>query len=207
MRPIFLLLSGLMYYSVSVAQSAITLEDIYLHRMYSPKSIAELRSMQDGMHYTINDGGKSVVQYAYSNGEKTAQIFHVENTNGVIEKFDGYAFNPEETALLLSTQREERYRRSAFFTNYVYDLKKKTTTLLSETGKQMYAEFAPAGNKVAYVIDNNLYYKDLDKNKEVRVTDDGRKNFIINGGSDWVYEEEFRLVRAFEWSPDGKKIA
>lgn len=207
LKYFFSVACGLLFSYSSIAQSEITLEDIYLNNQYNPKSIVELRSMQDGLHYTINEAGASVGQYAYTTGEKTAEIFHVRMTEGVIAKFDSYAFNQDETALLISTQKEERYRRAAFYNNYVFDLKKKTTTLLSESGKQMYAHFAPEGNKVAYVIDNNLYYKDLDINKEVRITDDGKKNFIINGGSDWVYEEEFRLVRAFEWSPDGKKIA
>ncbi|HNG90228.1 MAG TPA: DPP IV N-terminal domain-containing protein, partial [Saprospiraceae bacterium] len=39
------------------------------------------------------------------------------------------------------------------------------------------------------------------------VTSDGKVNEIINGASDWVYEEEFELVRAFEWSPDGQRLA
>ena len=71
----------------------------------------------------------------------------------------------------------------------------------------MYATFSPSGNKVAFVRDNNLYYVDLSDGKEVAITTDGKKNEIINGASDWVYEEELELVQAFQWSPDGEKIA
>ena len=52
-----------------------------------------------------------------------------------------------------------------------------------------------------------MFYKDLTSNKETQVTTDGKKNEIINGASDWVYEEELVLVKAFKWAPDGKKIA
>ncbi len=34
-----------------------------------------------------------------------------------------------------------------------------------------------------------------------------RKNAIINGATDWVYEEEFGLSQGYQWSPDGKMLA
>jgi len=73
--------------------------------------------------------------------------------------------------------------------------------------KLMHATFSPDGEKVAYVRANNLYIYDINKQTEVQITKDGNRNNIINGASDWVYEEEFGLVRAFEWSPDNRKIA
>ena len=71
----------------------------------------------------------------------------------------------------------------------------------------MYATFSPQGDKVAYVLDNNLFIKDIKSGTITQVTSDGKKNHIINGASDWVYEEEFALVRSFEWAPDGEHIA
>src|SRR5690606_19782898 len=66
---------------------------------------------------------------------------------------------------------------------------------------------SPDGSKVAYVLDNNLYIFDLRAQSTQQLTTDGEKNKIINGVTDWVYEEEFSFVRAFEWSPDGATIA
>ncbi len=60
---------------------------------------------------------------------------------------------------------------------------------------------------MGFVRDNNIYFKDLNKNELVQVTTDGKKNEIINGFADWVYEEELSLTRSFFWSPDGNKIA
>jgi dipeptidyl-peptidase-4 len=57
------------------------------------------------------------------------------------------------------------------------------------------------------VADNNIFIYDLATAAETQVTHDGLQNSIINGQGDWVYEEELVLVRAFEWSPDGSKIA
>jgi dipeptidyl-peptidase-4 len=71
----------------------------------------------------------------------------------------------------------------------------------------MFATFSPAGNKIAYVLDNNIYIHEINSGRTKQVTFDGQKNQIINGASDWVYEEEFGLVRSFEWAPDGEHIA
>ncbi|MBK8682910.1 MAG: S9 family peptidase [Bacteroidetes bacterium] len=190
----------------SIAQTQITLEDIFQNNTYTPKSIYELRSMQDGLHYTVNEGGRVIGKYAYSSGNREGEIFNV-NSFDLINRFYSYQLNNNESLLLLAAESYSRYRRATLDNNFIYTLKSGTIQQLSETGLQMYAHFSPVENKVAYVIDNDIYFKDLDSDKEIRITSDGLKNHIINGGSDWVYEEEFKLVRAFEWSPDGKKIA
>ena len=64
-----------------------------------------------------------------------------------------------------------------------------------------------SGDKVAYVAENNIFIKNIINGEVIQVTYDGKKNHIINGASDWVYEEEFALIRSFEWAPDGKHIA
>ena len=71
----------------------------------------------------------------------------------------------------------------------------------------MYATFSPNGDKVAYVFHNNLFIRDLKSKNTTQITFDGEVNKIINGASDWVYEEEFGLVKAFQWSPDGEQLA
>jgi dipeptidyl-peptidase-4 len=78
---------------------------------------------------------------------------------------------------------------------------------LSGGGKQSYATISPDGKAVAFVRDNNLFYTTLADMQEVKVTDDGKLNSIINGTTDWVYEEEFAFVKGFFWSPDSKKLA
>lgn len=186
------------------SQNAITLEDIWLKYAFYPKSVYGLTSMKDGLHYTIQDDN-TIQKYDYKTG--TLQQTYTFKIDGNIIDFNSYAFSDDETRILLATEQESIYRYSSRENNIVYDIKTQTATLLSSKGKQKYATFSPKENKVAYVIDNNLYYNDLDKKTEVQITNDGQVNKIINGGSDWVYEEEFALVRAFEWSPDGKKIA
>src|SRR5699024_5673799 len=64
----------------------------------------------------------------------------------------------------------------------------------------------PDGTKVAYAYQNNLYIKDLKSGAVTQITEDGQKNNIINGTTDWVYEEEFAFTRAYAWNKDGTKI-
>jgi dipeptidyl-peptidase-4 len=53
----------------------------------------------------------------------------------------------------------------------------------------------------------NIFIVDLATGKETQITNTGKWNSIINGATDWVYEEEFAFAKAFDWSPDGKRIA
>ncbi len=66
----------------------------------------------------------------------------------------------------------------------------------------MFAKFSPDGTRVAYVRANDLYVERIDDGRVTRLTTDG-SNTVINGTSDWVYEEEFDVRDGFRWSPDG----
>ncbi|MBC7790247.1 MAG: S9 family peptidase [Anaerolineae bacterium] len=75
-----------------------------------------------------------------------------------------------------------------------------------ESNLQMFAKFSPDGRHVAFVRDNNLFVTDLASGEEHRLTSDGSAD-IINGTTDWVYEEELGLRDAFRWSPDSRRLA
>lgn len=208
MKRIILSTTILFFSAFAICQDGmISVSDIWTNYSFYAAGIDDLRSMNDGLHYTLNENDSAIVKYEYATGNKNGDLFNVNQTAGAVTNFANYAFNDDETALLLTTSMKKRYRHATYDENFVFDLKTKKTTKLSDKGLQMYADFAPEGNKIAYVIDNNLYYKDLNSNTEFQITTDGKWNYIINGGSDWVYEEEFVLVRSFEWSPDGSKIA
>ena len=153
--------------------------------------------------------GSNVVKYAYADASveevviDNATLIHNEK---VIE-IEDYEFSADETKVLIASNTESIYRYSSKSDFYIYELEGKRLSKLTNGDKQMYATFSPKANKVAYVVNNNLYLKDLVQNKEVQITHDGKQGSIINGASDWVYEEELELVKAFKWSPDGSKIA
>ena len=71
---------------------------------------------------------------------------------------------------------------------------------------QMFAKFSPDSRRVAYVRGNNLWVTDLATGRATRLTSDGSDD-VINGTTDWVYEEELGLRDAFRWSPDSRRLA
>ncbi|AFD06527.1 S9 family peptidase [Solitalea canadensis] len=192
----------------------ITLDDIYTKRSFIAGGVFGLKSMNDGKHYSSQLADKSkedvyVLKYDYLSGSVKDTILKNSSLlfKGKSLKMDDYAFSNDESKVLVATETEQVYRRSFLVNNFVYDRKSKSLTAVSETGKQKYADFAPDASKIAFVRDNNIFIKDLNSGEEKKITTDGVKNKIINGGTDWVYEEEFEFARAFFWSPDGKKIA
>lgn len=188
----------------SFAQSGakdFTLEDIFQRYIFRVASVPGFNGMKDGKQYTRFQNNE-LKSYQLSTGKETGLVF--SNDTGL--KIDDYAFSKDERKLLIYTEAENIYRRSVLYRVYIYDRDKKELTQL-DSNKVLHATFNPAGDKVAFVKDNNLFYLDLNRNTTVAVTTDGQRNEIINGNCDWVYEEEFSFTKAFEWSEKGDYLA
>ena len=114
------------------------------------------------------------------------------------------------TRYRLESENEERlFRRSRMADWYVIDTMRHTRKQLGaglKLGKVRDAVMSPNGRYVAFAKDNNLYIHKLDFGTEVAVTKDENTD-IINGVSDWLYEEEFGTTALFAWSPDSKQLA
>lgn len=191
----------------SVFAQEITLEDIWAKGTFRSKSIDEIRSMKNGENYCILKR-EGIEKYAFSTGKKIEQIVSFSDLKFKTENeyvFD-YRFNQDESKLLLATNPEFIYRRSYLANYYIYDIKTKQLASVNKD-KVRLAEFAPDGSKVAYVKANNLFMLSLSDMQETQITTNGEFNKIINGTTDWVYEEEFAITKGFFWSPDSKKIA
>jgi len=201
-----LILSG-----VAFAQTQkIELEDIWLKYKFYPKTISGFNSMNNGESYTVMDQG-NLDQYSYKNGKHIKTLIDAgqlipEGASKPI-RYSAYEFSADESKILLVTKRKGIYRHSFTAEYWVYNFKTKKLQQLSENGAQRLASFSPDGSKVAFMRDNNLFIKDLDSGLETQFTKDGAINSIINGAPDWVYEEEFSFNKAYEWSPDGARIA
>ena len=182
-------------------------------RMFFPESVPGFNWMNDGQFYTAleKDGSfLNLVKYQSATGTavqtlvKGKVLLPAGSTEPI--RFDDYSLSNDESKIMFSTQTEGIYRRSSKAVFYVYDLNTKTLQNLS-SGKQSYATFSPDGSKVAFCRDNNLFVTNLSDKSEKAVTNEGRFNFIINGSTDWVYEEEFSFAQAFFWSPKGDRLA
>ena len=185
----------------------ISLEDIWKNGTFRADYMNSLNSM-NGDFYSLlnynNDGTTTVDKYSYQTLEKVATIVDSKNLSE-LKRFQSYSFNKDETKLILGTNFKQIFRRSFLGTFYVYDITSKTLKLIGNDIQQ--PTFSPDSKNVAYVKDNNIFIRDFSGNTIVKLTKDGEKNKIINGITDWVYEEEFGFVKAFEWSADGKNLA
>jgi len=208
MKKILIICFSLVFLTPIFSQKRdITLDDLWKNYAFYPKSMGGFNSMNDGEHYSTiekTEDGQEIIKYRFKNGKKVRTLF--KSTDFEIPKIGKYTFSENEKQLLLATETTSIYRYSSKSVYYIYNIHNDKISKLSDK-KVMYATFSPQGDKVAYVLDNNLFIKNIKSGIITQVTTDGKKNHIINGASDWVYEEEFALVRSFEWAPDGEHIA
>lgn len=205
----FGLILALQGFSQDTSKTKISLDDIFKSRQFYAKSVRGIASMNDGNHYCqLNTRG--IVESSYKTGEETRVIVDASKlflADSTLIKINSYRFNTNETQVLISTNREAIYRHSSKSDYYIYDIETSSLKALSVNGKQSLATFSPDGSKVAYVRENNLFITDLESGEEKQITSDGKAEIIINGTTDWVYEEEFSFTQAFFWSPSGRYIA
>ena len=157
------------------------------------------------MNFDRSSKSAAIDKYNYKTLEKVETIVTSSDLPN-INYFSSYTFSKDESKLILATDVESVFRRSKLGKYYVYTIASKDLELISEN-KIQEPTFSPDGSKVAFVFENNIYIKDLEKGNTVQVTTDGKKNKIINGVTDWVYEEEFAFVRAFDWNKTGTYLA
>lgn len=187
-------------------KKAVSIDDLWKNYSFYPEYVRGLKSMKGGDYYTQidkNKNGSKLNKYSYRTGKLISTIADSEKLEIPITN---YSFSEDEKKVLFACETESIYRYSSRSIYYVYDVNNGSLNKLLDQ-KVMYATFSPDGSQVAYVKDNNLFLMNLENMQEIQITNDGINNEIINGASDWVYEEEFGLVNAFFWSPDGNKIA
>ena len=202
----------LMMMAASVATSQkknITLEEIWSGK-FSQQHLQSLQSLNNGVEYVVLDhdpdsGNSSVDVYSYKTGKKTRTLVDTKNLEG-LKSFQNFSLSQDESKMLLATDPQPIYRRSSKSIFYIFDINSKKLTKLSDK-KIQEPTFSPDNSKIAYVFNNNIYVYDVVENSEKQITKDGKINSIINGVTDWVYEEELGFVKAFEWNNKGDRIA
>lgn len=210
-KTFFLFIASLFLWqgAIRAQDKELTLQDV-LSRQFFPKGVYGLTPMNNGETYSIQEGD-SINVYSFETGQYLSTLGYRklminENDTAPVELSD-YTFSKDEKKLLIATATESIYRYSTASDNYIWEFDTEKLTRLSTGGKQRLATFSPDATKVAFVRDNNLIVTDLVNKVEWNATTDGKPNEIINGTTDWVYEEEFAITKGFEWSPDGNLIA
>ena len=204
---VLLLISASSFAQTSL--QSITLEDIWQKGTFRTERMNELNSMNGDFYTLLNVNREtkstSVDKYSYHTLEKVITIVDSKDLKE-LPYFESYTFSKDETKLLLKTESEAIYRHSEFADFFIFDLASKSLQKVAET-KVQEATLSPDNQHIAYVYENNIYIKNLQSNQTQQITFDGAKNKIINGLTDWVYEEELGFVRAFDWNADGTSLA
>ena len=192
--------------SATAQQKAITLNDIW-GGAFRTEGINSLRSMNNGRQYTVlnfSQGESQIDKYEYKGLSRVGTI--VSSVQSGVPKFSSYTFSADEKQILLGTEFERIFRYSTLGRYFVYDIASKQTITVSED-KIMAPALSPDGKNLAYVKDNNIYIFNIPGRTTRQITTDGIKGSVINGVTDWVYEEEFGFVRAYQWNSDGSRLA
>ncbi|MCX6353245.1 MAG: DPP IV N-terminal domain-containing protein, partial [Bacteroidetes bacterium] len=185
---------------------------------------SDFSSVGAGQFYMLPDGGYArqgaeniIYKYQFGVDKAVDSILYPAKIRGFPAKFsmEEFVISASGNLFLLKGNSEHIYRHSNRAEYYLYDKSSNKIHKVFEAGsiprlddgRIFYATISPDEKNIAFVYRNNLYMEAVDGGNLTQITRDGEMNKIINGKSDWVYEEEFVVVQAFEWSPKGDKIA
>ena len=193
-----------------VGQQKITIDEIY-NGTFRAQGMDELQSLKNTNQYTVLNADRQsrsmqIDLYDFATLKKVSTLIDTKSHRELSGGIDSYTFDASEKMILLACNTNQIFRHSFTADYYLYDIANKKLRKLFDFQVQE-PTFSPDGKKIAYAKENNLYVYDLTSNKSTPITKDGQKNSIINGITDWVYEEEFAFVKAFDWSADSKKVA
>ncbi len=190
-------------------QQKITVEAIYTGQ-FQPKGMVELQSMKNSNQYTVLNFDQTsrslqIDLFDFATLKKVSTLIDTKNQTKLSDGIDSYSFSSNEKMILIANNSNSIYRYSFTADYFLYNLETAALTKILEQVQE--PTFSPDGKKIAYVKENNIFIYDVISKTNSQITTDGKKNEIINGLTDWVSEEEFAFVRAFDWSKNSTQIA
>jgi dipeptidyl-peptidase-4 len=193
----------------AVGQQKISIEAIYTGA-FRAKGMDDLQALKNTNQYTVlnfdrTSNSSQIDLYDFATLKKVATLIDSKDFSN-LEGIDSYTFSSDEKSFLIATNSDQIFRHSFVANYFIYERASKKLTPLFDY-KIQEPTFSPDGFQIAYAKDNNLFIYNIGTKTTKQITSDGKKNAVINGITDWVYEEEFAFVRAFDWSGDSKKLA
>ena len=214
MKRLFLIFTFSFSFIILKSQENITIEELWKNYSFSQRNFGKIKVLKNSDSFTRLESNKElqqIVKYSFTNGKKELVIFDSQKFK-LKNRIRSYKFSHQENYLIIETDRESIYRYSYKSKCLLYDIQNdKIYDVFDEKIQNL--SFSPDEKFVSFTFENNIYINEIQNilNGNIssfkKITSDGKNNSIINGSSDWVYEEEFGLVQAYQWSPDGKKIA
>lgn len=200
----------LLWFCFSVfGQQKISIDDIY-NGVFQTKQMDDLTAMKNTNQYTVLNAdtaarSQQIDLYDFATLQKVTTLIDTKNFKN-LDGIDSYSFSKDEKMILIANNSEKIFRHSTIANYFIYNITtQKLDTVLDY--KIQEPTFSPDGLKLAFAKDNNLFVYDIANKTVTQITFDGKKNAVINGITDWVYEEEFSFVRAFDWNANSNKLA
>lgn len=215
---IVFLFSGVLLGAGQKDLSLLTLDRIFSGGEFSSERSGGVQWLEDGSGYTVLessqdvDRGRDIVRYDPATGKReilvSANLLVPAGESDALA-VQGYSWSKGMKKLLIYTNSQRVWRRNTRGDYWVLDMGNEKLFQLggeAQPSSLMFAKFSSGGDRVAYVVKNNIFVEDVDTGRILQLTFDGSET-IINGTSDWTYEEEFGIRDGFRWSPDGNHIA
>ena len=215
----FLIINGsyLLFSEENENAGQLSIDRIFKDKEFSSKGFSARWSDDGKEYFYLKDAegenkGKEIWAYNISDGKdkplvKVANLVPLGSDKPI--PIDGYSFSKDKAYVLIYTNSKRVWRSKTRGDYWVLDRGSSEIRKLGGDARAstlQFAKFSPDSNQVAYVRERNIYVEDLLDHSIKPITSDRSKG-IINGTSDWVYEEELGLRDGFRWSPDSQAIA
>jgi dipeptidyl-peptidase 4 len=195
-------------------QKELTVDEIYGSNALFPPSLPRVEWINNGEQFSFmrmdrESGGMAIHRHDVASGEESIIARYadlVSPVSGENVSVQNYSWFPGTGKILFTGILPARTLKTGGAL-YIFDLNEnKIIHEIDSEEEQINVQVSPDGSKIGFVRGNNLFVYDLNLNRETQLTFDGNEN-ILNGVFDWVYEEEFSIINAWQWSPDSRHIA
>ena len=194
--------------NIGIAQKKIDLPEIW-NGTFRTEVLQSVNALVNSNNYSkidvISKDHQAINLYDFTTLKKTKTVFSNIDFPEIVS-IENYVFDNKEEQILIGTNTTPIYRRSFLANYYLFNPNSNNVVKIADH-PIMEPLFSPDGTKIAYAYLNNLFIYDINSKTTTQITTDGKKNHIINGVSDWVYEEEFSVVRMFDWNTSGTQLA
>lgn len=203
-----ILVSGFFYSNRIIAQEKeLTFQQVYLFsepRLFnSPLQI--LKWLDDENYLIQKRSPAQIVKVNAKTGEETVFLNFSDYDDILLE----YELTMDSRIATSNDYKGFLFKKDDNFFYFNSD-SKKLIQLTEKKAERKNPTFSPDGEKIAYTLNNDLYYVDVNNPVEKRLTYDGSET-LKNGWASWVYYEEIlgraSNYRSFYWSPNSEMIA
>ncbi len=213
--PLAFFLTVILFPAAAVPQQRVTFDEqlqrIFGRNEYAARNFGPSAWWENGNRFTTIENSE-IVAYDTASGKREVLIPAAAlKPAGAKDslKISSYTWSNDRSRLLIFTDTQKVWRENTRGDYWVLDVTTKRLHQIAakaSASSLMFAKFSPDGKRAGYVRDNNIYVEDVESGAIVQLTKDGSAK-IVNGTSDWVYEEELGLRDCFQFSPDGRSVA